>query len=79
MHEGGYGLELNGVDKPVFTAPTGKLIPSGPNTRCSGNVFALTTGNQHEQIEIDPGTLVPLWYGDNMDDGMAVDGLIRRE
>jgi hypothetical protein len=28
---------------------------------------------------IGPRSLVPLWHGDNMDDGMSVDGLIRRE
>ena len=47
--------------------------------RFSGNVFALTTANQLEKIDIDAATLVPLWHGDKMDDGMAVDGLIRRE
>jgi len=42
-------------------------------------VFARTMRNRREQIEIGPRSLVPLWHGDNMDDGMAVDGLIRRE
>jgi hypothetical protein len=79
VHEDGYSLVMDESCKPVFTAPNGKLIPSGPDTRFRGNVFALTTANQREQIEIDPGTLVPLWRGDVMDDGMAVDGLIRRE
>ncbi len=79
VHEDGYSLVMDESCRPVFTAPNGKLIPSGPDTRFRGNVFALTTANQREQIEIDPGTLVPLWRGDVMDDGMAVDGLIRRE
>ena len=79
VHEGGYSLAMDELYKPVFTAPNGKLIPSGPDTRFRGNVFALTTANQREQIEIDSGTLVPLWRGDVMDDGMAVDGLMRRE
>ena len=78
VHEGGYGLTIDS-NEPVFTAPNGKLIPSGPDTRFRGNVFALTTANQREQINIDAGTLVPLWHGEVMDDGMAVDGLIQRE
>ncbi|CAA0099910.1 Uncharacterised protein [Halioglobus japonicus] len=78
VHEGGYGLALES-NEPVFTTPDGRLIPSGPDRRFSGNVFALSTANKRQQINIDAGTLVPLWYGENMDDGMAVDGLIRRE
>ena len=79
VHEGGYSLQLNTADEPVFATPAGKLIPSGPETRFRGNVFALTTGNRQQQLEIDSGTLLPRWYGDTMDVGMAVDGLIRRE
>jgi len=79
VHEGGYSLTLDGAGGPVFAAPNGKLIPNGPDTRFCGNVFALTTGNQRERLGIGAGTLVPLWYGDNMDDGMAVQGLIQRE
>jgi hypothetical protein len=79
VHEGGYGLQMEAASEPVFTTPNGNLIPKGPDTRFSGNVFALTMRNRREQIEIGPRSLVPLWHGDNMDDGMAVDGLIRRE
>jgi hypothetical protein len=79
VHEGGYELELNTANEAVFTAPNGKAIPQGPDTRSRGNVFALTTGNRAERVEIGPRTLVPRWYGDKMDDGMAVDGLLRRE
>ena len=78
VHEGGYGLAFES-NEPVFTAPDGSLIPSGPDRRFSGNVFALTTQHRREELEIDTGTLVPLWCGEKMDDGMAVDGLIRRE
>lgn len=79
VHEGGYSLALDSACEPLFTAPSGKLIPSGPDTRSRGNVFALVTANRRAQIGIGPKTLVPQWYGDDMDDGMAVDGLIRRE
>jgi len=79
VHEGGYSLTLDGAGRPVFATPNGKLIPNGPDTRFCGNVFELTTGNERERVDIGAGTLVPLWYGDNMDDGMAVQGLIQRE
>ncbi|MDA0822610.1 MAG: glutathione S-transferase N-terminal domain-containing protein [Proteobacteria bacterium] len=62
-----------------FTTPKGERIPDGPDTRFRGNVFALTTANRRERIEIGPRTLVPRWSGERMDDAMAVDGLICRE
>ena len=79
VHEGGYGLALGAAGEPVFTAPNGKLIPSGPEKRFRGNVFALTMGNRRERVEIGARTGVPYWCGETMDDGMAVEGLIGRE
>ena len=79
MHEGGYRLALDDAGEPVFTTPKGERIPEGPDTRFRGNVFALITANRRERIEIGPGTLVPMWAGERMDDGMAVDGLVWRE
>ena len=65
--------------EPVFSTPKGDMIPPGPETRFSGNVFALTTANRRQQLDIGPRTLVPRWYGEEMDDAMAIDGLLRRE
>ena len=79
VHEGGYDLELDISGEPVFTSPQGGVIPSGPETRFSGNVFALTTANRRDGDDIGPRTLVPRWQGEKMDDGMAVEGLLRRE
>lgn len=79
VHEGGYSLAMNVAGEPLFTTPDGKLIPRGPETRFRGNVFALTTGNRRERLEIGPRTLVPYWCGEKMDDGIAVEGLLRRE
>jgi hypothetical protein len=79
VHEGGYSLTLGETGEPVFAAPNGKLIPTGPDTHFCGNVFALTTGNRRERVEISAGTLVPQWYGETMDDEMAIEGLLRRE
>lgn len=78
VHEGGYGLELDKTCAPVFTAPDNTPIATGPDTRFRGNVFALTTANRREGIAVGVGHLVPRWCGENMDDGMAVDGLLRR-
>ncbi len=79
VHEGGYGLAMPVGGEPIFTAPNGRLIPGGPDTRFRGNVFALTTGNRRERVEIGARTGVPYWCGERMDDGMAVEGLISRE
>jgi hypothetical protein len=79
VHEGGYRLALDPAGEPVFTTPQGERIPHGPDTRFRGNVFALTMANRRERIDIGPRTLVPMWAGERMDDGMAVDGLIWRE
>ncbi|MEZ5567619.1 MAG: HNH endonuclease signature motif containing protein [Halioglobus sp.] len=79
VHEGGYGIVLDAAKQPVFTAPNGGQIATGPDTRFRGNVFALTTGNGRARVEIGARTGVPYWCGDRMDDGMAVEGLVRRE
>ena len=79
VHEGGYGLALNATGEPVFSTPKGTPIPHGPDTRFRGNVFALTSANRRERVEIDARTVVPYWCGERMDDSMAVEGLVRRE
>ena len=79
VHEGGYGLVLDAAGEPVFNAPNGRQITTGPETRFRGNVFALTTGNGRARVEIGARTVVPYWCGERMDDGMAVEGLVRRE
>ena len=66
VHEGGYGLAMPAGGEPVFTAPNGRLIPRGPDTRFRGNVFTLTTGNQRERVEIGARTGVPYWCGERM-------------
>ena len=79
VHEGGYGIVLDAAGAPVFNTPNDRPIATGPDTRFSGNVFALTVGNGRERVEIGARTGVPYWCGERMDDGMAVEGLVRRE
>jgi hypothetical protein len=76
VHEGGYGLAQDVAGQPVFTTPKAERIPDCPESRFRGNVFALTTANRRERIDIGPRTLLPQWAGERMDHGMAVDGLI---
>ncbi|MEE4190407.1 MAG: HNH endonuclease signature motif containing protein, partial [Halieaceae bacterium] len=78
VHEGGYGLEKDAAGKPVFISPTGGRIPDCPETRFRGNVFALTAAHHRAGLDIGPQTPVPRWGGETMDDGMAVEGLLKR-
>lgn len=64
---------------PVFAMPDGTIIPPGPDTRFRGNVFALTARNRRDGLAINPQTPIPEWYGEAMDDAMAVEGLLQRE
>jgi hypothetical protein len=79
VHEHGYAVEMNTAEQPVFTTPSCEVIPTAPDTRFRGNVFALTTRNRRNGLEIGPGTPVPGWLGEQMDDSMAVEGLLQRE
>jgi hypothetical protein len=47
--------------------------------RFRGNVFALKRENRRNGLEIGPDTAIPLWSGESMDYGMAVEGLLVRE
>jgi len=48
-------------------------------TRGHPTVSALKLRNQRSALEIDPETTIPLWEGERMDDGMAVEGLLQLE
>ncbi|MFT5770529.1 MAG: hypothetical protein ACI9H8_002518, partial [Lysobacterales bacterium] len=50
-----------------------------PETRFRGNVSTLTAENVISGLQIDSKTTIPKWYGERMDDQMAVEGLIQRE
>ena len=79
VHEEGFGLNRS-VDGAInFTLPDGKIIPPGPDTRFRGNVVALRVRNRKKGLDITPITLPPKWYGEKMDNQMAVLGLLQRE
>ncbi len=52
--------------------PDGIVIPPGPDTRCSGNVVVLTTKNKEMGLNITSNTSIPKWYGEKMDNQIAV-------
>ena len=79
VHEAGYGVRFNASQGAVFSLPDGKVIPQGPDTRSRGNVFAITSANQKNDVEITPDTAVPQWHGEKMDHGTAVDMLLQCE
>jgi len=78
VHEGGYGVRMT-AGGPKFTDPTGRTIPASAETRSRGNVFELISRNRKSGLEIGPETTIPLWDGERMDDGMAVEGLLQLE
>jgi hypothetical protein len=75
VHEGGYGVRMT-LNGPKFTDPTGRTIPQAGEKRFRGNVFTLRQENRNSGLRIGPETTVPLWEGERMDDGMAVEGLL---
>jgi hypothetical protein len=54
-------------------------MPSGPDGRFSGNRAALESRNRNNGLEITPGTLPPMWTGEQMDYDLAILGLQSRE
>ncbi len=79
VHEEGFGLSRRSNGAIKFTMPDGKLIPPGPDTRFRGNVVALRIRNEEKGLNITPNTPIPKWYGEKMDNQMAVLGLLQRE
>jgi len=79
VHEGGFGIRKSMIGALEFTNPAGAVIPTGPETRCRGNVFALFSAHQQAGIQITPTTSHSLWLGEKMDDELAVLGMLQLE
>jgi hypothetical protein len=79
VHEAGYGVRSGTGQGAVFSLPNGTTIPQGPDTRSRGNVFAITSNNQKNGLEITPETAIPLWHGEQMDAEVAVEMLLQCE
>ena len=79
VHEAGYGVRFEAGEGAVFSLPSGKIIPQGPETRSRGNVFAITSNHYNNGLSITPETSVPEWHGEQMDNGVAVYMLLQCE
>lgn len=75
----GFGIRTSAHGAIEFTDPSGALIPSGAETRCRGNVFSLVTVHEQLGIHITPDTAVPDWFGERMDDQLAVEAMLSLE
>lgn len=76
VHEAGYGVEMKAGREVVFSLPDGRVIPQGPDERSRGNVFEITSRNREKGLGITADTAVPEWYGDRMDESVAVEMLL---
>ena len=79
VHEAGYGVRFEAGKGAVFSLPGGKIIPQSPETRSRGNVFAITSNNHKNGLNITPETSVPEWHGERMDNSTAVEMLLQCE
>jgi len=79
VHEGGFGVRTNAAGGFEFSYPDGRVLPAGPEPRFRGNAEVIRRGNRGRGLAIGPSTLPSLWRGEQMDHGMAVEALLRRE
>lgn len=79
VHEGGFAIRTSAHGAIEFTNPAGAVIPPCAATRCRGNVFSLFSAHEQSRIHITPDTTIPNWYGEKMDDELAVLGMLQLE
>lgn len=79
VHEGGFSVNREPGNGIQFVNASGKVIPSNGEKRSRGNVFALRTKHTESGIHITTDTSVSLWRGEQMDDQLAVEALLRRD
>ena len=72
VHEEGFAIHSRADGRIYFTDPQGQHLPDAGETRSSGNVFALTTGNRLSGLNISPETGKCQWGGEQMDDDLAI-------
>lgn len=73
VHEGGVRIERLDDSTLRFVDARGRTIEAAPPT--AGSVAHLLASNFAHGIRIDPGTAVGRWSGEDLDLGMAIDGL----
>jgi 5-methylcytosine-specific restriction endonuclease McrA len=77
VHEEGYQVVRERDGELRFHRPDGQLLPETPGApRISADpVSSLRIGNQAQGIVLDARTSVPLWSGERLDVGYAIDVL----
>ncbi len=79
VHEGGFAVCTRADGRISFFDPQGCHIPDAGETRFRGNVFRLFTENTRHGIRISPRTGTCRWQGEQMDDDLAVLGMLQLE
>jgi hypothetical protein len=76
VHEGGFQVSLCDDDSLLFFTPDDVWIPTVPEPAvCRSDVAVIAKGSG---ADVSAETLLPMWHGEKMDMGLAVDGLMRR-
>jgi hypothetical protein len=78
LHEGGYDIWKGENGELRFRRPDGRTVPSLPR-RARGEGREVPRRNRRADIQIDPETCVPRWYGDRLALALVVDGLSDRD
>lgn len=78
VHEGGFGVEVDGAGTVVFTRPDGRCLERAPALHATTG-DALAECNAALGLRMDDQPCVPAWDGLDMDLAMAVDGLLSRD
>ena len=79
VHEGGFGVRRSVRGEIEFHNPAGEIIPNGPSRRSRGNVFSLFANHAASGVHITPKTAQSRWLGEQMDDDLAVLGMLQLE
>jgi hypothetical protein len=79
VHEEGFTVRAGADGLIRFAGPQGREIPDAGETRFRGNVFALMTENNRLGIHITRNTGKCRWQGEQMDDDLAVLGMLQLE
>jgi hypothetical protein len=79
VHESGYGITRTSEGAIEFSSPTGIIIPTGPCRNSRGNAQSLFEAHLGSGIVITPKTAQSQWMGEQMDDDLAILGMLQLE
>ena len=75
LHEDGFTVELDGTGRPQFRRPDGRPLPAVPRAPRLGANPVADLEREHRSRGVAPGphTTTPLWLGEPLDLGLAID------